>query len=149
MKADNPVSSEFLRRYPVEAARILEHVAADDVAALFTELEIETTTPVLVALLPNFAAACLSKMTSMAAARLLTAMSVSHAAHLYRLLAPPKQAEVSGHLSDKVRNRIYRSLEYIPLSAGDLMKYTFTMLPEDLTVADAIQRIEHMTNREL
>lgn len=144
MKADNPISSEFLQNFPVEAARVLEHVAAEDVAALFTELTPETTIPVLVALLPNFAAACLTKMAPLTTARLLTSMPISHAAHLYRLLSSATQTEVAAHLSDKVHSRMYRFLEYIPLSAGDLMNHTVTMLPEELTVAEAIHRLERM-----
>lgn len=144
MKVDNPVSSEFLLQYPVEAARVLEHVSVENVAALFTQLSSGTSVPVLNAMLPNFAAACLEKMAPSHATALLTEMPVAHAAYIFRFLSPSMQQELSALLSDKVRSRIFRYLDYIPLSAGDLMQTTFTMLPEDLTVADAIHRIERM-----
>ena len=144
MKVDNPVSSEFLLQYPVEAARVLEHVSVENVAALFIELTPGMSVPVLVAMLPNFAAACLEKMAPSLATTFLSELPVAHAAYIFRFLSPSTQQELSTQLSDKVRSRILRFLEYVPLSAGDLMQTTFTMLPEDLTVADAIHRIERM-----
>jgi magnesium transporter len=144
VKVDNPVSGEFLSRYPAEAARVLEHISAEDVAALFGELSSETIIPVLIAMLPNVAAACLGEMGAQPAAKLLTEMPVPRAAHIYRQISPITQKELSDHLSYKIRNRIHRFLDYAPLSAGDLMSQTVTMLPDELTVADAIRRIEHI-----
>ena len=143
MKVDNPVSAEFLSRYPVDAARVLEHLSSEDVAALFSALTSVTIVPVLVAMMPNVAAVCLEKMEALAAAKLLTEIPVSHSAHIYRHLSAAKQKELSEYLSDKIQSQIRRFLDYAPLSAGDLMEHTFTMLPEELTVADAIRRIGH------
>jgi magnesium transporter len=142
MKADNPLSQEFLLRYPVEAARTLEQVSAEDVAGLFNELSTETITPVLIAMLPDMAVTCLAKMQGLPAAKLLTALPVNRAARIYRLLPSDKQKELAGSLPDKTRNRIHRFLNYASLSAGDLMDPNVTLLPDNLTVADAIRRIE-------
>jgi magnesium transporter len=144
VKVDNPVSSEFLSRHPSEAARVLEHISPEDVAALFGQLSSETIIPVLVAMLPDMAAACLGKMEAHHAAKLLTEISLPRAAHIYRQISPTTQKELSDHLSYKIRNRIHRFLDYAPLSAGDLMSHTVTMLFDELTVADAIRRIERI-----
>lgn len=142
MKVDNPFSREFLTRYPIEAARVLEQVAADDVTALLAELPPDTVVPVVTAMLPAYAVTCLVKMDPNSAAQLLAALPVSSAARIFQLLTTTQQDEVARYLSDKVRKRIYRLLQYAPLTAGDLMEVSVPMLPEELSVADALRRIE-------
>lgn len=144
MEVDNPVSGEFLSRYPVEAARVLEHLSPEDVAALFSALASATIVPAVVAMLPNVAAVCLEKMEALPAAKLLIEIPVSHSALIYRQLSSAKQEELSEFLPTKVKSQIHRFLDYAPLSAGDLMEHTVTMLPGELTVADAIRRIGHI-----
>ncbi|MEJ2179585.1 MAG: CBS domain-containing protein [Gammaproteobacteria bacterium] len=142
MKVDNPLSHEFLLRHPAGAARVLEQLSADDTAALFNEKSAEIVAPVLVAMLPTFAAACVAKMDLSAAAKLMAEISVTAAARIYRLLPPQSQEALSVTLSSKSRKGIRRILDYASVSAGDLMDPKVNMLPDDLTVADAIRRIE-------
>jgi Mg/Co/Ni transporter MgtE len=142
MNADNPLSQEFLLRYPVEAARTLEQVSPQDVAALFNDLPPEVIVPVLTVMLPDVAALCVGKIQPPWAAKLLTEMPVNRAARVYRLLAAGKQNELVGIFPEKTRRRILRFLSYASLSAGDLMDHNVSILPDDLTVADAVRRIE-------
>jgi len=142
VKVENPLTREFVTDYPGEAARVLEQVSAGDVAALFVELPPAIGAPVLAVMLPKSAAACLEAMAESRAAELLAEVPVSAAARSYRLLAPAKQAAVSGKLPDKTRDRIHRFLEYPPASAGILLESRIDVLPENVTVADAMRRIE-------
>jgi Mg/Co/Ni transporter MgtE len=142
MNADNPLSQEFLLRYPVEAARTLEQVSVQDVAVLFDGSPTEVIVPVLTAMLPDVASLCLGNMQPTEAAKLLTDMPVNRAARIYRLLSTGKQNELATNLPDKTRRRILRFLNYASLSAGDLMDHNVSILPDDLTVADAVRRIE-------
>ncbi|WP_455201267.1 magnesium transporter MgtE N-terminal domain-containing protein [Kaarinaea lacus] len=142
MKVDNPMSSEFLLRYPVEAARVLEQVSTEYVVALLQEIPTKTATAVVIAMLPNIAAACLGKMETTRAAHLLNDIPVTRAARIYRLINPEKQQEISSKLSAKYRMRIRRLLSYTSLSAGDFMNPNVDMLPDNLTVGDAIRHIE-------
>ena len=142
MKIDNPLSQEFLSSYPVEAARVLEQVSAEDVAALFIELPPQTGATVMTSMLPRAAATCLEKMTPVIAAKLLSALPESSAARINHLLVPTKQEEVSSHLSNKTKNRLRRYFEYPLTSIGALMDSEINMLPDNITVADAIRRIE-------
>lgn len=144
MKIDNSLSQEFLLSYPAEAARILEQVSAEDVAALLIELPPQTATTVMASMLPRAVATCLEKMTPVNAAKLLSALPESSAARINHLLAPKKQEEVSSHLSDKIKNHLRRYFEYPLTSAGALMDSEINMLPDNITVADAIRRIERL-----
>ena len=142
MKVDNPLSHEFLSQYPTEAARVLELISIDHVAAFFNEMPPAVSAPVLVAMLPTFAAGCVARMEATTAAKLLTETPVTVTTRIFRLLQPQVQEALSTLFSGKTRNRIKRILNYASLSAGDLMDPHVQMLPEDLTIADAIRRIE-------
>ncbi|WP_172597662.1 magnesium transporter [Sulfuriflexus mobilis] len=131
-------------RYPVEAARILEQVSVEDVAALFSELPTQTGAPVMASMLPEKAAACLQTMMASSAAKLVSELHVSSATRIYRLLAPATQDAVSVHLADKTLRRVHHHMGYPPMSAGALLDPRIDMLPGNVTVAEAIRRIERL-----
>lgn len=152
MKVDNPLSRDFLVRYPVEAARTLEQVSASHVTALFSELPLQTGAPVMAAMLPGKAASCLASMTDVSASKLLAELPVASAARIYRLLSESKQNLVSVHLSQKVLTQIQRYLDYPSTSVGALLDSMIEMLPQNVTVAEAmrhIERLEHSISNEL
>lgn len=144
MKVDNALSREFLLRYPAEAARALEQVSVEHVAALFAELPPQPVTPVMAAMLPEMAAACLGLMKIAPAARLVTELPLSTAARIYRLLAQEKQEEISAQLPGKRGAQLHRHLEYPAESAGALQDPGVTMLTDNMSVAEALRRIEHL-----
>lgn len=144
MKIDNPLTREFLLQYPVDAARALEQVSADHVAALFSELPVQRGSSVMASMLPERAAACLGVMPAVSAAKLLTELPAASAARVYRLLDTTKQDELSAHLSEKTRMLIHRYLAHPPQSAGALLDAAVDMLPDNITVAEAMHRIERL-----
>lgn len=143
MKVDNPLSREFMANFPAEAARTLEQVSIEHVAALLIELPASQVMPVMVSMLPQKAAACLEKMPSATAARFLTELPVATAARLYRLLTQKKD-EVSNLLTESSRRKIRRYLVYSSGSAGALINSSFDTLPDTIAVADALRRIERL-----
>lgn len=152
MNIDNPLTRDFLLNHPVEAARTLEQVSAEHVAALFTELPSQQVVLVLSAMLPAVAAACLEKTPHVIAARLLTQLPVSSAARLYRLLVHAKQDEISAHFSDETFSRIRHNMVYPDKSAAALRDSRIDVLPQNINVAEAIHRIgrlDHAINCEV
>lgn len=142
MSMENSISQQFLVRHPVDAARVLEELSSSDVAALFEEMPSTVATTVLVTMLPNYSAACFSAMEPKFAAELMSAMPVTNAARIFSLMSREKQKSLSKVISSKTRKRILRKLNYRAMTAGDLMNPNIDMLQENLTVADAIRRIE-------
>ena len=152
MKVDNPLSRDFLVRYPVEAARTLEQVSASHVAALLSELPLPLSTPVMAAMLPAKAASSLALLTDASAAKLLADLPVASAARIYRLLSQSKQNSVSTQLSQKVLTQLQHYLDYPATSVGALLDSMIEMLPQKTTVADAIrhiERLEHSISNEI
>lgn len=142
MEIENPLTLQFLSRNPVEAARVLEQLSAQDVSALLMAVPHDMAENVLAAMLPGPASTVVNAMDNERGAELLNEIPVSNSARIYNLLGQEKQKALSEHLGTKNRKRIRRVLGYRSLSAGDLMNPNVDMLLENLTVADAIRRIE-------
>ncbi len=144
MKVDNHLTREYLLTYPADAARILEQFSAEHVVALLDELPAKTGAAVMTSMMLDKVTACLEIMSAVSAAKLLSELPLSFAARVFRLLAVEKRDEISLQLSDKTRKHINRQLKYQPASVGSLLNPVVDMLPENVTVAAAIRRIERL-----
>ncbi|MCW9048151.1 MAG: hypothetical protein OQK46_08750 [Gammaproteobacteria bacterium] len=144
MKVDNPLSREFLISYPNEAARVLEQVPVEHVVALFNALPLQICSPVLASMVPEKAVACFSIFSDALMAKLVSVLPTISLARIYRLLSSTKQAELLALLSDKSRSKLRRYMAYSPTSAGALLNPVVDLLPENITVADAIRRFENV-----
>jgi len=146
VEVNNPLTQEFLSHYPMDAARVLEQVSAEHVAALFAELPTQSVLPVLAIMMPDLAAACVEKMPAMPAAKVMTELPASLASRIYHQLKTDTQNELSAYISDKDQNRIRRYHDYPAESAGALLEFRIDMLPENITVGEAIRRVERMAH---
>jgi magnesium transporter len=144
MKAENPLTREYLMSYPAEAARVLEQVSAEHVAALLAALSPPVGTPLLAALMPASAVTCLAKMEPLQAAKWLTELAPTSAARIFRLLSNSQQEEISANLVEKSRRLLQRQLEYPMDSVGALLNPRIDMLPNEITVGDTLHRIERL-----
>ena len=144
MKIDNPLSREFLAHYPAEAAQVLESVSVEHVATFFSELPPQLVASVMVYMLPQITAACIEAMPPMTAAKFLTELPVSSAVRIHRQLVHEKQNEILEHLPENTRSQLRRHLAYSDESVGVLLNPKVDMLPVNISVADAIRRIERL-----
>lgn len=152
MKTDNPLTREFLLHYPEEAARVLEQLSDKHLAALFSELPAQMTARVMAFMLPIKAAAAQEFLQPLNAASMLAELPVSSAARIFRFLSESQQQQVSAQLGKKTLAQIQRYLDYQPESAGALLDSAVDMLPENLTVTEAlryIERLEHSIKNEI
>ncbi len=152
MDAESPLSAEFVRRYPVEAARVLERLSGDDVAALFNAMPPELMGALIASMLPESAALCIQTMEDAAAAKLLVEMPLTHSARIFRMFPKATQQRLGTLLPKKTRHDLQGVLNYGLLSVGNLMDPVVNMLPEEISVAEAIRRIErfhHPASSEL
>ena len=144
MKIDNPVTREFLQLYPIEAARILEQLPSADVAALLSALSSSVRILLITSMLPEKVIDCLATMTMVDFASLLSDIPGSSAAAIIRLLPSEKSEQLTVQLSAKSRKNIQQYLKYPDASAGALLQPQVDILLENITVADAIHRIERL-----
>ena len=128
--------------YPADAARVLEQVSEKHVIELLGEFNELVITPVIGAMLPRKAAAILVIMVPSSAAKIVAGLSIQSAARVYRLLSPENQAAISALLSDKNRRSLLRYLNYPSSTAAALVEPGVDLLPDNITVSDAIRRVE-------
>lgn len=144
MKIENSLSQKYLLDFPVEAARVLENVSNEDVAAFISELHLHTAVPVFAAILPEKAAACLELTKELFAVKLLSEIPVSSQARIYRHFNTTKQETLMALMPAKTQKLLKQYLSYPAFSAGALLNHMIDILPDSVTVADAIRRIEHL-----
>lgn len=146
MKVDNALTQSHMLNYPADAARILEQVSADHVAALFSELPAKAGAAVMACMLPDKAMTCLQAMSAVQAAKLMSELPISYAVRVYRLMSVQIRDDISAHLSERNRKQIQRNLKYPTNSAGALLDPVVDMLPAEVTVAGALRAIERFKN---
>ena len=142
MRVDNSLTREYLLNYPADAARILDQVSAEHVAALLSELPVKTSAGVMTCMLPDKAMVCLQVMAAALAAKLMAELPVPYVARVYRLMSVQRRDEIFVYLSERNRKHILRFLKYPSASAGILLNPVVAMLPAEVTVAGAIRAIE-------
>ena len=146
MKVDNSMTQTFLTSYPADASRVLELLPEKYAIALLNDLPVSLTTPVIKAMLPEKSAAVLASLDKSLASKIMAELPVSSMARIYRLLEPAQQESMSLLLDDKSKRVLQRFLTYPPSTAGALVDPCIDILPENITVSDAIRRVEHSSH---
>lgn len=143
MKATNRLTLSFLRGHPLEAAQLLEQLPLDMRLSLLDAVSPEDAAGLMEHFLPASAAACIQTMAAGQAAVLLTHTPVQYAA---RILAAIKQAGVAQEILNQMpkhkRQRIRQSLRHPAATVGVIMERDYFVLPQDITVAEGIKRLQ-------
>ncbi len=140
--AESPVFTlAYLEVHPDDAARVLEHLGNEQVAALLDSIPVRLAAPVLAHMLPAVAA------------RSLTQLSDESAAAMVQRLGPQLCAVILRHLDETRRNGLLERLPtasafavrvllaYPEDSVGAWMDNRAMALPPDTTVEEALQRV--------
>ncbi len=131
----------FLREHPVEAARALESVTADERADILADEPPDGAVEILRALSPAGAAEALQKMEIRSAVALLSRMPSGPAAQrMIRLSWATQQALLSAVPAAWNQN-LERALHAPPHSVAALMSRLAPALPEILTVGEAKEHL--------
>lgn len=141
MKVDNPLSKTFMVDFPQDAARILEQVPLSHVAVLL-ELIPESVSPVICAMLPGRIAACIEIMSEAPAVKIMSNIPVASSSRIFKLLSTTKQQVLMSHLTPRDAQKILRFIDFSSATAGAILNSVVNMLPQSLTVAEAIRRME-------
>jgi len=147
MKATNQLTLSFLREHPADAAQLLEKLPLDMHLSLLNAIAAEDAASLLEHLLPTSAAASIQAMDTERAALLLTYTPIQLAA---RILAAIKQAGMAQTILNQMpkhnSQRIRQSLRHPASTVGTMMERDYFVLPIDITVSEAIKRLERSNN---
>jgi len=134
------IAGRFARDHPDEAAWHLERLPAAEAAAFLATCAPEATAAVLRRALPSVVRDCLLAAPEALAAA-ASALPASVVANALRAAEPEAREAVLGALRRGPRGDVERLLRFPSGSAGALMDPRILPIPEDLSVAEAVERI--------
>jgi magnesium transporter len=135
------VALRFFEHHPDESARLLESLDARAAGALLAHAPPALAGDVLRRIVPSFGAECLAQLGAERAVGLVEALPVAIAAGLLRRLDAPLRDAVLAQLSPAGASALGRLLAHPADSAGGRMDPRIFTLPEDIRVADAVERL--------
>ena len=128
-------------RHPEEAARVLESLPPDEIAAVLQEASAGSAAGVLACLAPGPASACLADCPEGERSAIIVLLPTRTAAALLRQWEPGIRSETLDALPETDRARLRRALSYPDQSAGAFADPSVLTLHADLTVEEALFRL--------
>ena len=142
--ADRLLSERYLRDYPAEAARTIEHGEPDALATALAEHAPTVLAPVWERLSPFVALRLLDRLPPELASALLAEMRPSTASELLARLEGDERERWLQQLPATIRRELTELIEYPPDSAGRLMSRRLGFFRGDMTVQEASARLRQL-----
>lgn len=141
MAGTEELSFAFLESHPTDAARVLERIAPQHVAALLSEIPGRLAAPVLQAMLPLQAARCFEFLDDDTATGLLRAMGPQAGVAILHYVPDAQRNALLAQLPTAQSLAYHLLLGYPEDSVGAWMDPRVPALPADTTAEDAIRRL--------
>jgi magnesium transporter len=141
MHYDLELSYTFIDRHPVEAAQIFERLSFEAAAGFLNTAPASTAASVLKAVNPLTASQVLGVMVPSQTASICQTMPLGMVSALLRRLDPDKRQKLMEALPADFSTPLQRVLHYSEGTAGALMKTRILVLPDDITVAEGLERL--------
>jgi len=134
------VSNEILERmHPADLADIVEDLSPDDREAIFETIDSEVAAEALSEVEPEIQASILESLETEKAADIVEEMSPHDAADVLAELEEQTSEDILEEMEPEPKTEVEELLEFREDSAGGLMNTEFVALPENATVADAME----------
>lgn len=128
--------------HPADLADIVEDLGHADREAIFNAIDSESAAEILTEVAPEFQARILEALQAEKAADILEEMEPSEAADLLNELEEDKSEEILDEMQPDEKEDVEELREFRDNTAGGLMDTGFLALPENATVADAIDALK-------
>ena len=136
------LNREFLRLYPVESARALESLTAEESAGLLADLPVAVTAAVIEKLNPAIAEKLILELPTGTLRKLFEVMSIRSCMAVLGRLAADEAQRVLQSLSERMRSELGELLEYPQDMAGRLMNPRVAVINEAANVGEATQQLQ-------
>jgi len=141
MPISEALSFAFLETHPTDAARVLERVAPQSVAALLSDAPARLAAPVLRAMLPPFVARCLEPLTDELVSGLLRAMGPQAGVAVLHYMPQARRASLLAQLPTAMSMAFRLLLGYPQDTVGAWMDPRVVVLAADTTADAALRRL--------
>lgn len=141
MTPEHALALAFLREHPHQAGLALDRLPPAQSAEVLQAAGHADAAAALHEMSPGRAAACLAVLGPDEAAPIVAELAATEAARLLRLLADEPRTALLAALAPRERDPVARALRFPDGTAGALMDPDIFAIPEDVTVADARDRL--------
>jgi CBS domain-containing protein len=137
------ISNKLLEdMHPADLADIVEDLGHEDRRALFNTMDNETAAELLSEVEPDLQTRIIESLRTEKAADILEEMEPSEAADLLNELEEERSEEILDEMQPEEKEEVEDLLEFGENTAGGLMDTGYLALPEDATVAQAMQELK-------
>lgn len=150
MSADTAAAAltlRYLLDYPREAARRLERLPAEEIAAVFASQPLHALMPVWRGLTSDIEQSVLTLLPAKIARHILTELEPTEAVALLNRLSESQCSQYLELLNPEIAAELRASMERLPDSAGALMDPRFLAFDAALPVAEALARLRRAGRR--
>lgn len=141
MAGTEDLSFAFLESHPADAARVLERIAPQNVAALLSDAPLRLAAPALRAMLPLHAARCLESLTDDTASGLLRAMGPQSGVAVLHYVPESRRNDLLAQLPTALGMAFRLLLGYPEDTVGAWMDPRVLAMPADTTAETALRRL--------
>jgi Mg/Co/Ni transporter MgtE len=137
------ISNRLLEQmHPADLADIVEDLTPEDREAIFETIDSEVAADTLSEVEPEIQASILESLETEKAADIVEEMAPHEAADVLAELGQQTSEDILEEMEQEPKNEVQELLEYKENSAGGLMNTEFVALPENATVADAMEKLK-------
>jgi magnesium transporter len=137
------ISNKILEKmHPADLADIVEELSPDDREAIFETMDSEVAAETLSEIEPDVQASILESLETEKAADIVEEMSPHEAADVLAELEEETSEEILEEMEVEPKAEVEELLEYKENSAGGLMNTEYVALPEDVTIAGAMEALK-------
>jgi magnesium transporter len=137
------ISNKLLEQmHPADLADIVEDLTPDDREAIFETIDSEVAAYTLSEVEPEIQASILESLEPEKAADIVEDMAPHEAADVLAELGEQTSEEILDEMEPEPKTEVQELLEYKEDSAGGLMNTEIIALPENATVADALEALK-------
>jgi flagellar motility protein MotE (MotC chaperone)/sporulation protein YlmC with PRC-barrel domain len=137
------ISNKILERmHPADLADIVEELSPDDREAIFETMDSEAAADALSEVEPDIQASILESLEPEKAADIVEEMSPHEAADILAELEEQTSEDILDEMEQEPKTEVEELLEFREDSAGGLMNTEYVALPENITVAEAMEALK-------
>jgi magnesium transporter len=139
--AISALNRRYLLDHPVDAARLLEAMDADDAASTLSDVDVQVLIPVWRRILPGDGALILAEMPEPLAVDLLSEMLPNEALQFLYLLDDKERDRLMQALKPEIADEIKKLMSYPENSAGRIMNPSVWSFRDSISAADALHKL--------
>ncbi len=142
MNSDRIIVESFIRHHPADAARILERQKSEEIAVLLQEIHVSLAVDTFSHLERYTAVRCLQIIDPTRAAAIVERLPLQIGSIFLRQVNKEVREAILRLVAEEVSIPLSRMLHYPQDRAGALADPKVLTLPDDLTIKEALQRVQ-------